>query len=77
MRTRYVVLRASVDRENVASPKHWELLDAIDASSAEAAIRVFAEENGDGTYVAVPERSWTQRAVKVETKTRVVLGGAK
>jgi len=69
LKTRYVVLH------EVDGALH--VLDAIDASSAEAAIRVFAEENGDGTYVAVPERSWTQRTVKVETKTRVVLGGAK
>jgi hypothetical protein len=66
MKTRYVVLREGTGG--------WELLDAVDATSAEAAIRLFAEENGDGTYVATPERSWTQRVVKVETQTKVSFG---
>lgn len=69
MKTRYVVLREAEE-----APHGWELLDAVVASSAETAIRAFAENLGDGTYCAVPERSWTQRTVKVETTTRVVLG---
>lgn len=67
MKTRYVVLRQTDDG-------HWELLDAHDATSAEAAIRVFAEENGAGTYAAVPERSWTQRSTKVEQTVKVTFG---
>lgn len=68
--TRYVVLRET-------DSHHWEFLDAVDASSAAAAIRIFAEENGEGTYVAAPERSWTQRKVTVEQTTRVRLGETK
>jgi hypothetical protein len=67
MKTRYVVLRET--------EKGLEVLDAIDASSAEAAIKQFAEAQGAGTYVATPERSWTQRTVNVEQTVKVSFGG--
>jgi hypothetical protein len=64
--TRYVVLE--LDRgEHV-----WRDLAAVDAHSAEAAIRKYAGDQG-GTFVAVPERSWTAYTASVETRRQIKL----
>lgn len=48
---------------------HWEHSGSITATSSDAAIRTYASKvEQDGTYVAVPVRSWTPRKVKVATK---------
>lgn len=67
MKTRYLILKADPDAA-------WADGATVEASSAESAIRTAATEHGEGTYAAVPERSWTQRTVTVETTTRVRLG---
>lgn len=68
MKTRYLLFEET--------PGGWQHGGAIEAASAEQAIRVFGEANGEGIYAATPERSWTQRVVKIETKKTVKLGGA-
>lgn len=45
---------------------NWRHLKAVEAHSAEHAIRQVAKE---GTYVAVPGRSWNPVSVKIETTT--------
>jgi hypothetical protein len=62
-RTEYVVLKHGVD---VTS---WSKVDVVQATSAKAAIQ--AAFKGDGTYVAVPVRSW--KPEKVEEKSRAFL----
>jgi len=48
----------------------------VEASSAEQAVRLVAAEGGPGRYVAVPERSWTELTVRVETPApRVIVEG--
>lgn len=54
---------------------------ALEATSAEAAIKYFATGKPDGnhdkaiegTYVAIPSRSFVEKTVKVETTTTVKL----
>lgn len=76
--TEYVVLRrddygdGSTGGEKLA----WTLVGYIDgfvpAANADAAIRKAANDE-EGTYVAVPARSWQPRTVKVETQRKVSL----
>lgn len=48
----------------------------VEASSAEQAVRLVAAEGGPGRYVAIPERSWTELTVRVETPApRVIVEG--
>lgn len=66
----YRVLVLSVgDKEE----KTWIDTDggAVEASSADEAIRKVAGRLGDGSYVAVPTRSWNPREVTTETTTKV------
>jgi hypothetical protein len=65
--TKYVVLRAIVETDGRSD---WATVGTVDASSSDDAIKQKAEE---GTYVAVPARSWKPRKVAVETKPRVRL----
>lgn len=65
MTTRYVVLERS-------EGGLWKDLAAIDAHSAEAAVRSYAGDRG-GVYVAVPERSWTAYTASVETRRQIKL----
>jgi hypothetical protein len=67
MTTSYVVLRAVGEKDGQSC---WAAVGTFDATSSDAAIRQIAEE---GTYIAVPVRSWKQRKVTVETKKRTVL----
>lgn len=60
----------------VDEPLHGDYLyiASLEASSAEQAIRLAASESGPGSYVAVPDRSWTLIRVRVETPApRVIL----
>ena len=54
----------------------WEVIGSMEARSARSAIREridgagqSSEHAGEGTYVAVPSRSWQPVKVAVETKT--------
>ena len=68
MPTSYLVLRALADTRGAYAP-----VQTVEASSSDAAIRAVANDT-EGVYVAVPERSWNEVEVKVETKTQVRLG---
>lgn len=56
-------------------PTGWQELTEAVASSAEAAVRIGAEGK-EGTYVAIPLRSWKPVKVSVETVSRVHLENA-
>jgi hypothetical protein len=66
--THYVILRQQEGTNNI-----WAQTTAIEARSARSAIAKALEgdENpySDGTFIAVPIRSWRPVTVKVETKT--------
>lgn len=72
--TSYIVLRQTThartepDGPTVA----WRIENSnVPATSAEAAIRLACKTNStpEGTYVAVPARSWKPVTVKAETQT--------
>jgi hypothetical protein len=44
----------------------WERAATIDASSAEQAIRLTADEKGAGRYAATPVRYWTELIIRIE-----------
>lgn len=67
----YIVLTTDTDGLGA-----WTEAGILRASNAQAAIRHIAGINGNGTYVAVPKRSWVPIAVKTETVTRVKLEAA-
>jgi hypothetical protein len=70
--TTYIVLKRLRELDTDDPNPVWAILSAhIDASNAEAAIRKVA--NGDGTYVAVPARSWKPVQVRTETQTVIRL----
>lgn len=52
--------------------------DSVTAKSAEAAIRLHAENttpgSPDGTYIAVPARSWRPITIQTKTTTTLVFG---
>lgn len=50
----------------------WVFRGGLKARSAEEALRRYSGI-GEGTYVAVPARSWKPVTVTVETQTKVVL----
>lgn len=65
--TQYVVL--SSDDSGL-----WTLDDTVTARSPRAAVKSFMETNGleEGTFVAVPKRSWDVMTPKAKTQTRIV-----
>jgi hypothetical protein len=65
--TKYVILEELPDGR-------YASVETVTATSATAAIRKAAENAGAGTYVAIPERSFTPTKVTVETKQTVKLG---
>jgi hypothetical protein len=85
-KTSYHVLRRLTFRgitdTDAAGKDTFELVyQALEATSAEAAIKYFATGKPDGnhdkaiegTYVAIPSRSFVEKTVKVETTTTVKL----
>jgi hypothetical protein len=68
--TVYVVLRRAIDRE--VTPTTFSVVDQPFAVSAREAVKAVAKE--DGTYVAIPARSWKLTKVTVEPKQTVKLG---
>lgn len=73
-KTAYHVLR----RIEAEKPTFEVVAGRLPANNSEAAIKNYVESHkgGDGTYVAVPARSFDEVVVKVETTTVVKLGGA-
>lgn len=67
--TEYLILSKS------AGSSTWTEQKTVEASSAKAAVRKFLGEasNPDGTYVAVPARSWQPVTVKTEQTTKITL----
>lgn len=64
MATEYVVLRRNLDAGG------WEEVATVeDANTDIQAIRKAAGEGAEGTFAAVPLRSFRPRTRKVETKT--------
>jgi hypothetical protein len=76
--TKYVVLRSPH-----STNKTWELAASdVEAHSASGAVRAYLTElfKQDGAaiaaaYVAVPAKSWQPVKAKVETQTRIRIGG--
>jgi hypothetical protein len=64
MATKYLVLSKD-------SSGFWNEAETVTAVSADAAIRVVAVANG--TFAAVPARSWKPRKVTLEVKERLTL----
>lgn len=69
--TEYAILRQADDGT-------WEAVGTASARSARSAIRDRVDGSqqsaaylGEGTYVAVPARSWQPVTVKTETKTEL------
>ena len=67
--TDYLIL----SRAAVGGP--WTEQKTVSASSAKAAVRgwLAGSTDPDGTYVAVPARSWQPVTVKTETQTKITL----
>ena len=64
MATEYVVLRRNLDAGG------WEEVGRVeDASTDTQAIKAVVPAEEEGTFVAVPARSFRPRTRKVETKT--------
>ena len=51
----------------------WQVRSAVEASNADFAIRLVAADDGAGTYVAIPERSWKPRKLTVESRPIIKL----
>lgn len=69
--TQYVILASS----SAASNSSWSVVKAVqEARSSKAAVQAYLDgiADKDGTYVAVPVRSWDPITVKTETTTRLV-----
>jgi len=60
-----------VEIEAPASFEAFRKIGAVNAHSTEQALRMAAEQHGDGYYVAVSERSWKSEEFETETVTRV------
>lgn len=50
----------------------WEEQGEIEADNAARAEKKAVEQYGEGTYAAVPARSWNPTTYSTETKTRVI-----
>ena len=67
--SRYLILELGKD----AGGKFWAERDAIEAASAEAAVRDYVQtsKTQGGVFLAIPERSAKTIRVKVETVQKV------
>ncbi len=74
---RYVVLREQSEPD--ATKQAWTVHGNVPANSAEAAIRLSCKlaDKPEGTYVAIPWRSWRPVTVKAETTTVLKIEDAK
>ena len=69
--TTYIVLQREMEGSGDSVKDRWKATGTVSASSAEAAIRQSVSD--EGTYVAVPARSWKPVAVRTETQTIIRL----
>lgn len=53
---------------------HWSEIGAAQAANDKAAIKACASTSESGTYVAVPERSWTPRTLTIDPNPTVKFG---
>jgi hypothetical protein len=74
--TEYVVLKENSDplpedlQNYEFNPRGFHVVHTVEARSATAAVRDWLKDGEtEGTFVAVPARSWKPVTVKVETKT--------
>lgn len=68
--TQYVILSSNKPKD-----ESWAVVKAVqEARSSKAAVQAYLNgiADKDGTYVAVPVRSWDPITVKTETTTRLV-----
>jgi hypothetical protein len=72
--TEYVVLKKT--QTTADEPKRWGEVKTVTARSAVEAIRaaIPAQSGQEGTFIAVPARSFKPVTVKVEQTTRVRVG---
>lgn len=74
-RTSYVVLKWVVPAPGIGGG--WVVVGTFPSGGASQALRHAAEklvaegESGDGTYAAVPARSWSPTKLAVETTTKL------
>lgn len=62
-KTPYVVLERIAETE----PAQWQELSRVHASHAREAIRQAMPPDANGTFIAIPERSWKPTVVTTET----------
>lgn len=75
--TKYTIL----ERDAEAPRSYTVVAGNVEAASAQGAIRVYLSDpditmpgvDGRATYVAVPERSFREHAVAVQTQTRLMI----
>jgi hypothetical protein len=76
-KTDYIILSGAPGSPS-STPLDWRTEATRSSSSADNAIRKYADEQGDKvagkTLVAVPARSWNPRLIKVETTQKITLG---
>ena len=66
--TEYVLLRLLDQLEH---PGGWMECGRSAGQSGRAALNALVDDLGEGTYIAVPARSWQPMTVTVETKIRI------
>lgn len=64
--TKYLILTRNLGGD-------WTAYETFEAHSAGQAVKLAAEQEGDGTYVAIPAKSFKPVTVRTETVTRVHL----
>lgn len=74
--TKYVVLKENSDplpadlQGGDFNPRGYHVVHTVETRSASGAIRDWLKDGStQGTFVAVPARSWKPVTVKIETKT--------
>lgn len=80
--TEYVVLKKDAAPTPITAsefrPTGWNVVQNVSARDAQAAIRAVVgepvSEGVNGSYVAVPARSWRPVAVEVKVERTLVLG---
>ena len=66
--TEYVLLRLL---DQLDHPGGWMECGRSAGPSGRAALNALVDDLGEGTYIAVPARSWQPMTVTVETKIRI------
>ncbi len=72
--TEYIILRLEELPDGVAEPGVWKEYGGATASSPTRALHSFGDTIRDGTYVAMPRRSWKPLTVALKKTTKVTIG---